>query len=713
MDVLCLAPFRVGTLPWQPKPGAHALTVVCKATFRLAPGECALAEMQEQLNEADDHWSDDPARSLYAASDLVPRKARADVMLVGHAFAPRGEPVRSLTARLSVGPLDKEIEIFGDRAWTRDGALREGTRLSKMPLRYERAAGGPGTWNPVGVRTGPGAPADAQGNVALPNLQPPGSTPTDRGAVLAPIGYAPIAADWPGRRNKAGGAIDRDRLRQGPLPEELDFGYFNAAPPDQQIPQIRDNERITLQNLSREHPRLVTSLPAVRPRAYAQRPGSSGIPGKEIGLRADTLWIDTDRGLCTLTWRGQLTLGAAGERGRVLVVLERPGEKLSFADALRAAVSAGLGDEPAAPPPPPAPAEPAAPAGRASSVDLAPPPLHFSAVEAVPPAPIHQVPGADPRRLVETLDTGAPPTRGEAPAWLGGSTPPPPALPPIAPLPPPIAAPPIALPIAAPPPPVASPIAAAGARAIDLLWLDAGLSPRLHAAWPEIVASADGASADRAEADVARVLASARPLDVTAIDAILAAAVGPEGRFRAPLAMVAGDLRVAFDEAEALRATLASALPLVGADRKLREAVDAAHDLATGGRAGAPVFGEITSAVADRLAQRVRDAVAQNGRVPPGYLDAQVERVLLERRAYQRRAVLGEGRLRALLQIPGGPALPAYLPEAVARRLPMFAAFPVRALVELHPQQDAYEAQPVALRVAALGRVLAISRPGS
>src|SRR5206468_2579065 len=111
----------------------------------------------------------DPQRSLYSPSDLAPFKQRGDVMLVGHAFAPRGEPVRSLVVRIIVGEVDKSIEVHGERAWSPDGLLREGPRFAKMPLRYERAAGGPDTRNPVGIR--PDGRPDVYGNVAIANLQ--------------------------------------------------------------------------------------------------------------------------------------------------------------------------------------------------------------------------------------------------------------------------------------------------------------------------------------------------------------------------------------------------------------------------------------------------------------------------------------------------------------------------------------------------------------
>lgn len=146
-----------------------ALSIVCKATFLLAPGTSQLADVQEELFDVDGYWDDDPQRCLYAPSDLVPVKPRADVLLVGHAFAPGGRPARSVVTRLVVGEMEKRIEVWCDRIFWHEGQLLEGQPFVKMPLRYERAAGGPGTWNPVGMRHD--AAPDAHGAVRIPNLQ--------------------------------------------------------------------------------------------------------------------------------------------------------------------------------------------------------------------------------------------------------------------------------------------------------------------------------------------------------------------------------------------------------------------------------------------------------------------------------------------------------------------------------------------------------------
>src|SRR4051812_12829520 len=123
MDVVSICPLPVASVLWQPRAGSFSLTVVCKATFLLAPTTAQLAPEQEDPNEEDNHWNDDAARSLYSASDLSPLKARADVVLVGHAFAPGRAKVRSLLTRLQVGTIDKAIEVSCDRAYRQDGTI--------------------------------------------------------------------------------------------------------------------------------------------------------------------------------------------------------------------------------------------------------------------------------------------------------------------------------------------------------------------------------------------------------------------------------------------------------------------------------------------------------------------------------------------------------------------------------------------------------------
>src|SRR6185503_19321046 len=170
---------------------------------------------------------------------------------------PSGQPARSVVARLVVGSMEKAVEVFGERAWAADGRLKDAVKFTRMPLRWERAGGGPETSNPVGVRA---EPRGAQ----VANLQRPGSTLPDLKPEVDPIGFGPIAPGWPERRLKLGAHAaswsDHDWHKR-PLPEDLDPGYFHAAPEDQQLDQLHDDERMVLENLHPEHAQLVTRLP--------------------------------------------------------------------------------------------------------------------------------------------------------------------------------------------------------------------------------------------------------------------------------------------------------------------------------------------------------------------------------------------------------------------------------------------------------------------
>jgi hypothetical protein len=356
MDVISLSRLRVGSTVWQPSAGRFALTVVCKATYTLAPEVSRLADEQEAINEQDNHWDDDPGRSVDAPGDLAPFKPRADVLLVGYAYAPRKEPVLSLQARLLVGEVDKTIEVFCQRLWTMDGALREGARWTRMPLRYERAAGGPDTWNPVGVSAD--ARPDTYGQRVIPNLQPPELHLSQPGDVIRPVGFGPLAASWLIRRERLGKHApswgDKGTL-ESPLDDDFDALFFQAAPLDQQVDALRADERIVLENLHLDHARLVTSLPGVQPRAFVDVPGREPA---ELALLADTLWIDTARGICTLTWRGQLAIERPDQPGRVLVGSEERGSELSWPMIARLAEAAldqtaSLGPGPVSPEPSP------------------------------------------------------------------------------------------------------------------------------------------------------------------------------------------------------------------------------------------------------------------------------------------------------------------------------------------------------------------------
>ena len=329
MHLALLCPFTAGTSIWQAQDGAWTLTACVRGTFSLVHGrEAVLADAQEPVVGDQFHASGGGVRgpSLYAASELVPYKPRADVILVGSAFAPEQTPVDALIARITVEELDKSIGVIGDRRWSLgpDG-LEPGAPVPfrSMPLRYERAARAPD--NPMGFDL---ARAPTLGELALPNLEAVDDA-ADTGHTL---GFGPVHPAAATRR----ALLHHEALAwataggNGPMPRGFDFAYYNAAPRDQQIDLLRHSASIVLENLHREHPRFIAKLPHVRPRAFLVSP--DGERALEIALRCDTLWIDTDRAVMTLSWRGLLGLGTPEAAGleTLVVAAESKGKELRY-----------------------------------------------------------------------------------------------------------------------------------------------------------------------------------------------------------------------------------------------------------------------------------------------------------------------------------------------------------------------------------------------
>jgi hypothetical protein len=257
---------------------------------------------------------------------------------------------------------------------------------------------------------------------------------------------------------------------------------------------------------------------------------------------------------------------------------------------------------------------------------------------------------------------------------------------------------------------------------IELLWLDPEQVARIrkHPAWKKLIAEAKARPRDeeisdaeprekqkeaKDRRDILAVLRSGEAFGSAGLGEELATAM-EDGTFTPPLALVEGVLEFPFDEKETLKATMALVAPFTAGDKRLKEQSDTMSELLKSpwlerGSAGLEVY-----------TARLREAFAQPARgLPPRYLEAHTERLLLEQRHYQKRTLLGQEWIRALLTpAPAGAgateAIPTYLPERLAKELPMFQRFRARAIVEARLQLDQFEAHPSALRVVALGRVV-------
>ncbi len=785
---------------WQPRQGEYALGIVVKATFTLAPGEAKLATTQEPLVEGDTYWDGDAARSLLAASDLAPSKPLCDVVLVGHAYTPKGSASRQATVRLAFEDVDKSIEVRTDRSVGPDGTIYQGNRWTRMPLVYERAAGGHGTWNPVGVHP---ASRDMYGRTPLPNLMPPGRA-DDAARFPEPLGFGPIAPSWPARAERLGyhPLPTPALLAAQPLADGFDLGWFNVAPIDQQIASLPEDGHLLLENLHPLHPVLATSLPGIKPRVMAERRG-----GREpVAMRADTLWVDVDRGQLFVVWRGQLALDRPNEEGTIRVDVDRP--RKSWQTVQQAIGRETLSEEATRPGTRehPAARSGARPRGEALPFSgrgaqgpkgtargevpkLDALPFQQNATRAMPAAVSVGLPfrakntdaTANPSvppephsaklgevttstsfaSLAQVPASAAPPASWSAPqqSFQG----PPAYAPPVfapQPEPPPVPAPqfgappPAPAPVAGPamlgaqPPPVmqhagaaalgglvtasnaaadpsvASARAGAVARRIEgdvlhLLWFSPEIAPRIHRKpeWKKILDALEkgpfdpeidqpALSEDPSELEdrreVFEVLARGTSSSQDGVDRSLFDAVRADGRFAPQLLLLTGELRFDFDELEQLKANVSAATPFSENDEPLKKVLEQTTQFL-----GSP---ELVSSpdVSAAMSRRIQDAFAASNRpVSATYLDEQTERALLERRAYQKRAVFGEPHLRSLFYFAGSDTgVPTYLPESLGKKLPLFRRLRVRLLVEAHFQADQFESHPAALRAVAIARIV-------
>jgi hypothetical protein len=304
------------TLAWQLRPPVDALVVVVKGTFAVgADGSVVLADAQLPPS-GDVYFDDDPTGSLSYPSDFAPFKPRADVMLVGHAF-PSGEQRNVALVELRLGALTKSLVVFGDRP--SDASKGGPAAFDKMPLRFERARGGPRSeHNPVG--RGFGSPL-------APNLEHR-DVVAGRADDSAPACLAPVAPSWRARASKLG-TYDAGWLkaRWPYFPEDFDWGYFNAAPPSLQVPHLTGDEPFSLAGVAPGGAVLSGRLPGARPRVFALQTKEAGGRFLELTLRLDTAWFDADARRIVLCWRGMIetTDEDAPELAYLYVMRDTPG----------------------------------------------------------------------------------------------------------------------------------------------------------------------------------------------------------------------------------------------------------------------------------------------------------------------------------------------------------------------------------------------------
>jgi uncharacterized protein YjbI with pentapeptide repeats len=374
VKLFCDPPYSAGWLVSRVRPPALQATFVIKGAFVLNPGAPAEPAPEPALVIGDIQEGDDPAKVLKYASDLAPLKLRTDLLLNAVCHAPGGKSATVLRAGFRVGAFAKSVAVIGDRRWV-PGILStsqtEPAPFKSMPITWERAYGGAKyRKNPVG-----------RGRVKeageLPNIEHVDRLLKGPGDALDPAGFGPVDPSWEPRANIKGTFKDKWLKERWPwFPEDFDFGYFNAAPLDQQLAApLKGDEEISFDNLHPTHPKYASRLPGVRARGFVSETIDGKPSFREVPLKIDTLWIDLEEGRLLLTWRGMIDVRTLKlkEIASFLVRVEPLKDSPVPVDKVRAEHEAKLAaaalpepeepeevaepEEPAPPPPPPVTAD--------------------------------------------------------------------------------------------------------------------------------------------------------------------------------------------------------------------------------------------------------------------------------------------------------------------------------------------------------------------
>jgi len=259
--------FPAAMMIWAHPSGGMRLSVIVKATFEIgADCRVGIARRQLPVFRSDLLTDDELEAQPRFESDMVPVKLRTDILLVGHAYAPRGVPVETLHASLEIGPLRHNVAIHGDRHWLFDPAagitrpvITRPKPFTKMPLGYERAFGGfdeHASRYCVDNLAGTGfigacTPRSVHG-VRLPNLERVDDRIRKWDDHPSPAGFGVYGKGWTPRLGYAIRLAERLAGERPPPSASGDALLFhNAAHPELQLAgYLRGDETVRLTNLS-------------------------------------------------------------------------------------------------------------------------------------------------------------------------------------------------------------------------------------------------------------------------------------------------------------------------------------------------------------------------------------------------------------------------------------------------------------------------------
>lgn len=227
-------------------------------------------------------------------------KPRGEFLVYGRCHPPPGDTdCKGLEIRISVGPVTKRLQVFGERHF--DGKKPMPPRpLEPFPLDWTYAYGGPECpENPLGLGHG-----ELTAGSSLPRVLA-ASDHEDDLQHASPAGLVACPSQWP-QRTRHLGAFDRKWLLEDwpELPAGTNREFRCTAPEDQRLnSHFVGAEALEVVGMHPARPVLQSSLPGLMVRMFIRRQGREEL--EEVPCSADTLWIFPEQELAVLCFRGQ------------------------------------------------------------------------------------------------------------------------------------------------------------------------------------------------------------------------------------------------------------------------------------------------------------------------------------------------------------------------------------------------------------------------
>lgn len=302
--------------------------IVLRLTHQILPdGTLKIAAEQPPLALTDEYYGELGKSSVRQESDLAPFKPKCDVLVNGTASAPDGKPARRFEAGIKITKngtvlLNKRVVVSGTRFWKKrflpwtGWKLTEPESITSLPLRYDHAYGGECRTEKKhtcfeGNLIGRGfaekwyLKEKKVKNLPAPQIEAPADPIRSLLRHHKPAGFGAVSrASLP--RRKFVGTVDQAFIdSRKPLPDDFDFAFWNAAPPDQQIPWLSGGETIELLHIP------ITGAPGVTRLVLPEQNLCAKIAYESeemavLDFLIDTVILDADQGTVTLLYRLRL-----------------------------------------------------------------------------------------------------------------------------------------------------------------------------------------------------------------------------------------------------------------------------------------------------------------------------------------------------------------------------------------------------------------------